>query len=162
MAELGLIAGIFGLVGAGTKLSITIFDFASTIGHAGKELQDFGTANSQLCSFLQQLHILLNHAHFKHVRTFVTDAERTVRQCQSPFVDVESIISALRKKKGDDTSPSVDFVDKLAETLSQKPCGDKRHAGLEEAQFAATTQNLVISQQCAVERLEEYEERGRE
>ncbi|KAK3626765.1 hypothetical protein LTR56_019583 [Elasticomyces elasticus] len=190
MAELGLIAGIVGLVGAGAKLSIAIFDFASTIGHAGKELQNFGTEISQLCSFLQQLHILLNHAHFKHARTFVDDAERTVRQCQSAFVDVESIISGLRKKKGDDTFPSVDFVDKvkwtfkrsrvlalrstlesckltlnvmlstmqLAETLSQKPCRDREHCGLEEAQFAATTQNLVISQQCAVERLEEYED----
>lgn len=64
MAEIGLIASLIGLVGAGTKLSIAIFDFASSIGHAGNELQHVAQEISLLCSVLEQLQGLLEHAHF--------------------------------------------------------------------------------------------------
>jgi hypothetical protein len=39
MEAIGAIASIIGVVGAGAKLSILLFEFASTVGSAGQEVR---------------------------------------------------------------------------------------------------------------------------
>jgi hypothetical protein len=39
MAEIGAIASIIGVVGAGSKLSLILFEFGSSIGSAGSEVR---------------------------------------------------------------------------------------------------------------------------
>jgi hypothetical protein len=43
MAEIGAIATIVGIAGAGAKLSIVLFEFASQVGSAGLEIRQIGT-----------------------------------------------------------------------------------------------------------------------
>lgn len=189
MAEIGLVASIIGIVGAGAKLSIIIFDFASTIGTAGRELQSLGTEISLLCSVLKPLQSLLDHAHFHSSQGAKYDLRRIVDDCRKVFVEIDDIFSGLQSARGSYLFPSVDFVGKVKWTFKKskvlmlrstldsckltlalmlstmqsaeraterqalKIDGDKNGE-----QDQAMTQSLVISQQCAIEQLEQYED----
>ena len=120
MAEIGIIASVVGIVGAGTKLSIVIFDFAASIGAAGRELQDVATEISGLCSVLKQLQGVLEHAHFRPSERAIESAQRIIEQCLKVFTDIDDIIVELKRAKGNDLFPSVDFVSKVKWTFSKK------------------------------------------
>ena len=120
MAEIGIVASVIGVVGAGTKLSITIFDFAASIGNAGRELQNVATEISGLCSVLKQLQMLLEHAHFKPSETAIESAQKIIGQCSKVFTEINEIVGELRRAKGDELFPSVDFVSKVKWTFSKK------------------------------------------
>ena len=120
MAELSIVASVIGIVGAGTKLSIAIFDFAASVGRAGRDLQHVAIEISDLCSVLKQLQILLEHAHFQTSRTAIEAAERIIRQCSRVFAEIGEVVGELRRARGDDLFPSVDFVSKVKWTFSKK------------------------------------------
>lgn len=121
MAELGLIASIVGIAGAGAKLSITIFDFASTMGNAGRELQDISTEISLLCSVLKQLEVVLAHAHFRSSPAARDTSEKILTKCNVVFDELGSIIGKLRSGKSDEGDfTSFDFADKVRWTF-QRP-----------------------------------------
>lgn len=121
MAEIGLIASIIGVAGAGAKLSILIFDFASTIGTAGHELQDISTEISLLCSVLRQLENVLSHAHFRYSNAAVDASERILRKCDDALKEIRSIVSGLRSAKDEDREgiPSFEFVSKVKWTFQR-------------------------------------------
>jgi hypothetical protein len=52
-AEIGAIASIIGVAGAGAKLSIMLFEFASSVGSAGTEVKRIGIEISLFCSVLR-------------------------------------------------------------------------------------------------------------
>jgi hypothetical protein len=54
MAELGLLANLTAVIGAGLQLSIALYGFASTVGSAGREIEDMGCDLSLLCRVLKQ------------------------------------------------------------------------------------------------------------
>lgn len=120
MAEIGIVASVIGIVGAGTKLSIVIFDFAASIGTAGRELQNVATEISGLCSVLKQLQTVLEHAHFQPSAEAIESAQKIIEQCLKVFTEIEDVVAALRRAKGDDLFPSVDFVGKVKWTFSKK------------------------------------------
>jgi len=55
MEAIGAIASIVGVAGAGAKLSIVLFEFASTVSSAGQEVRQIGIEISLFCSVLKQL-----------------------------------------------------------------------------------------------------------
>jgi hypothetical protein len=120
MAEIGIIASVIGVVGAGTRLSIVIFDFAASIGNAGRELQNVATEISGLCSVLKQLQMVLEHAHFQPSETAIESAKKIIGQCSKVFTEINEIVGELRRAKGDELFPSVDFVSKVKWTFSKK------------------------------------------
>ena len=120
MAEIGVVGAIVGLVGTGTKLSIAIFDFAASIGNAGRELQNVATEISDLCSMLKQVQTVLEHAHFLPSETAIAAAQRILNQCSKVFGEIDEIVGELRRTKGDEVFPSVDFVSKVKWTFSKK------------------------------------------
>lgn len=109
-----------GIVGAGTSLSIAIFDFAASVGAAGRELQHVATEISGLCSVLKQLQTILEHAHFQPSSTAVEEVQRIITQCLSVFNEIEEIVVALRGARGDELFPSMDFSSKVKWTFSKK------------------------------------------
>ena len=120
MAEIGIIASVIGIVGAGTKLTLIIFDFAASIGASGRELQNIATEISGLCSVLKQLQTVLEHAHFRPSKTAIESAQRIIEQCGKVFAEIDEIVGELRRAKGDELFPSVDFVGKVKWTFSKK------------------------------------------
>lgn len=115
MAEIGLIASIIGVAGAGAKLSIAIFDMASTIGGAGKELQDLSTEISLLCSVFKQLETLLLHAHFRYSNAAADTTRKILERCKEVFNELDDVVKDLWPRKNDGMAgiPSVDFVTRV-------------------------------------------------
>ena len=120
MAEIGIVASVIGIVGAGTKLSIVIFDFAASVGAAGRQLQNVATEISGLCSVLKQLQTVLENAHFHPSQDAIESAQRIIEQCLKVFTELDDVLGELRRVKGDDLFPSVDFVGKVKWTFSKK------------------------------------------
>ncbi len=116
----GIIASVIGIVGAGTKLSITIFDFAASIGAAGRELEHVATEKSGLCFTLKELQTVLEHAHFQPSSTAIKEVHRIVDQGQRVFEEVDGIVASLRKTRGDDMFPSVDCISRVKWTFTKK------------------------------------------
>ncbi|KAK6428836.1 hypothetical protein LTR95_015016 [Oleoguttula sp. CCFEE 5521] len=121
MAELGVAASIIALVGTGTKLSIAIFDFAATVGGAGKELQHVATEISGLCSVLQHLRALLTHAHFKPSRAAVESVQKITDHCESTFSEIDAVVTGLRGHVSDSLFPATtpDFANRVKWTFKK-------------------------------------------
>lgn len=121
MAEIGLIASIIGVASVGFKLSIAVFDFASTIGAAGKELQDVGTEISMLCSVLNQLETVLQHAKFHYTAAAEETTKRILRECRAKFDELDEILVKLKSSRAEDLGllPSVDFVARVKWTFQR-------------------------------------------
>jgi hypothetical protein len=60
MAELGVLANIVAVVGAGLQLSVGLYDFASTLGSAGREIEDMGYDITLLCAVLKRVQSTLD------------------------------------------------------------------------------------------------------
>ena len=121
MAEIGCIASVIALVGTGTKLSIAIYDFAASVGNAGKDLQKVATEISDLCSVLKQLQTLLEHRHFQPSKTAIEDAQKIVDRCNLVLTEINGIVAGLRGGKVDEIFPSVapDFKNKVKWTFTK-------------------------------------------
>jgi hypothetical protein len=62
MAEIGATASVIGIAGTGAKLSIALFEFASTIGYAATEITAIGIEVSQFCVVVKQIESTLTKA----------------------------------------------------------------------------------------------------
>jgi hypothetical protein len=98
MAELGLLANLVAVVGAGLQLSVGLYDFASTLGSAGREIEDMGYDITLLCAVLRRVQSTLDNP--KSTRLSVTAIQTTqeiVRRCRKILDDIKGILSKLRK-----------------------------------------------------------------
>lgn len=103
MAEVGALASVIGIAGAGAKLAIAIFEFASSIGSAGSEIMSVGTEISQFCAVVKQIESALRKAK-KTVRyslTALLAIESIVDRCQNTFKEIENILDGLRRGKAE-------------------------------------------------------------
>lgn len=102
MAELGALANLAAVVGAGLKLSILLFDLASSLHSAGSEMQTLGTEISLFCSVLKQVQSVLLKA--KSFRSSVSANRATqdiLDRCQVIFKELETVVNGVRSKGGD-------------------------------------------------------------
>ncbi|MCJ1248300.1 Adaptor for signal transduction [Trapelia coarctata] len=96
MAELGLLANLVGVVGAGLRLSLMLYEAASTFGSAGKEIRLMASDVSLFCSVLKQVHSMLTKA--KAFRLSITAGQTTqdiIDRCQSIFDEIKEILDRL-------------------------------------------------------------------
>src|SRR5271156_4190440 len=101
MAELGVLASLVNVVGAGLQLSVALYDFASTLGSAGREIEDMGYDITLLCAVLKRVQSTLDNP--KSTRLSVTAIQMTqdiVGRCQRILDDIKGILSKLRKVDG--------------------------------------------------------------
>lgn len=111
MAEvLGAIASIVGIVAAGAKLSIALFDFAGSIGSAGSEVRAIGTEITLFCSVLQQLERTLAKAKDRRYSiSAIETTQKILEHCQLIFEEIDGIVTRLRKQKPSSGEVSLDF-----------------------------------------------------
>lgn len=120
MAELGAVSAIIALVGAGTKVSIALFDLASAVGAAGKELQYIATEVSLFCSVLKELQSTLEDADsYSLTPAAISLARRIADECQAVISEIEGTVNSLRKAQGPSDFPSVDWIDKVKWTFKR-------------------------------------------
>lgn len=96
MEAIGAIANIVGVAGAGAKLSIVLFEFASTFKSAEQEVRQIGIEISLFCSVLKQLQSTLTKA--KACRYSLSAIETTAEildRCQEIFNEIEAIVTDL-------------------------------------------------------------------
>jgi hypothetical protein len=121
MEAIGAIASIIGVVGAGAKLSIVLFDFASTVGLAGKEVRQIGIEISLFCSVLKQLQSTLAKAKaFRYSLGAIETIQEILDRCQEVFKEIEGIINGLRKRGGErSTEAAPDLVARVKWTFKR-------------------------------------------
>jgi hypothetical protein len=98
MAELALLANLAAVVGAGLQLSVGLYDFISTLGSAGREIEDMGYDITLLCAVLKRVQSILDNP--RSTRLLVTVIQTTqdiVKRCQRILNDIKGILSKLRK-----------------------------------------------------------------
>ncbi|KAL9121585.1 MAG: hypothetical protein Q9187_001855 [Circinaria calcarea] len=120
MAELGAIASIIGIIGAGAKLSIVLFDFGNSIGSAGSQVRSIGTEISLFCAVLKQLERTLAKA--KDRRYSISAIETTqeiLEQCQVVFNELQAIFDSLIKSKPSSSETTIDILGRLRWVLKR-------------------------------------------
>lgn len=108
MEALGAVASIIAIVHTGSKLSVTLFDFASSLGSAGAEVRAIGTEISLFCSVLKQLERALAKA--KNRRYSISAIEVTQQildQCRTVLEEIEQIVEGTKKKNSAESSIDV-------------------------------------------------------
>jgi hypothetical protein len=121
MAEIGAIASIIGVVGAGAKLSIILFEFASTVGSAGAEVKRIGIEISLFCSVLKQLQSTLTKAKaYRYSLSALQTTQEILDRCQEIFKDIEDIVDGLRKRRtGEAAETSMDLISRAKWTFKR-------------------------------------------
>jgi hypothetical protein len=116
MAEIGAIATVIGIAAAGAKLSIALFDFASTLGSASTEITAIGTEISQFCVVVKQIESTLRKARttVRYSLTALAAIEQITGQCQPVFDKFEEILEDLKKGKAEPN-----FLGRLKWTLKR-------------------------------------------
>lgn len=116
MAEIGAIASVIGIASTGAKLSIALFDFASTIGSAATEITSVSTEISQFCVVVKQIESTLRKARttVRYSITALAAIEQITGQCQPVFDEFEKILKELKKGKAEPN-----FLGRLKWTLKR-------------------------------------------
>ena len=138
MAELGVLANLVGVVGAGLNLSVALYDFASTLGSAGREIEDMGYDITLLCAVLKRVQSTLDSP--KATRLSVTAIQTTqdiVNRCQKILDDIKDILKKLRK----DGQSTIDVLAKVKWTLKRPKILMLRGS----LQSCTTTLHLMLS-----------------
>ena len=136
MEAVGAVASIIGIVGAGAKLSITLFDFASTIGSAGAEVRAIGTEISLFCSVLKQLERTLTKANNKRYSISAIEATQEILDTTTGVLgEIEDIINGIQKHKGQSTEPTIDLTAKIKWTLRKRSKIQRHRAMLESCKI---------------------------
>ena len=95
-----LSASLAGIIGFSLKLSITLYDFASTLGTAGRDVRQLGSDVTLFCAVLKQVQSVLGKA--KGCRASLTAIESTqevVDRCQQVFGQIQEVIGKLQNEE---------------------------------------------------------------
>ncbi|CZR66657.1 uncharacterized protein PAC_16558 [Phialocephala subalpina] len=169
MEAIGAIASIIGVAGAGAKLSIVLFEFASTVGSAGQEVKRIGVEISLFCSVLKQLHSTLTKAKaYRYSLRALDTTQEILDQCQEVFKEIESILNGLRKGGVQGSAESsVDLVARVKWTFKRsqvqvlratlESCKATLHLMLTTLEFA---QKIATRRISTIETLAEDEHEG--
>lgn len=107
MAEIGAIASIVGLAGAGVKISLTLFDLADRVGSTGAEVKLVATELSLFCSVLQEVNVGIEDIGTTHLTPAALNvlSEVTVR-CADVVADIKTTVDSLTKGQSLSTFPA--------------------------------------------------------
>ena len=61
MAEFSLLANLTNVIGAGLQLSAVLYDFATNIGTAGRDIRLLGTDVTLFCAILKEVRFIFSH-----------------------------------------------------------------------------------------------------
>jgi hypothetical protein len=125
MAEIGLIASVIGVAGAGLKLSITLYTFSETVATAADSIKAIAKDVSLTSAVLEELGSNLKHdeqarlysgAALKTAQTVVVDCEAVFKQIDGALSKSMERISGLSsngKRKGKGGKVVLSAMEKL-------------------------------------------------
>ena len=136
MEAVGAVASIIGIVGSGAKLSIAVFDFASTIGSAGAEVRAIGTEISLFCSVLKQLERTLAKAKNRRYSISAIEATQEILDAtRGVFEEIEDIVNGFQKNKRRSEEQSIDLAARIKWTLGKRSKIQRHRAMLESCKI---------------------------
>ena len=120
MAEIGIIASIAGIAAAGTKLSVALFDFGSTIGSAGHEIAQVASEILLFCAVLKQVQSKLKRAKSsRYSLGAIQTTQEILDRCEHVFKEIETIIDSLRKENVNSRDSIVDWKARIKWTFKR-------------------------------------------
>jgi len=120
MAEIGAIASIVGVAGAGAQLSLVLFEFASIVGSARVEVERVGMEISQFCAVLTQLRSTLKKARARRFSvSAISTTQDILERCQQVFKEIEDIVVPLQRGTGNPKETSTDLMARVKWTFKR-------------------------------------------
>lgn len=110
MAEIGLIASIVSVAGAGLQIAMSLRQLASEIREAAHEVHDVATSVSLFSMTLKQVGNCVKDNASPHSESALVTLEEIITNCRSTFNKIESMISQVRKdshRRGDQEAMSL-------------------------------------------------------
>ena len=102
MAELGLIASVIGVAGAGIKLSITLYTFSETVATAAGSIKAIAKDVSLTSAVLEELGSNLKHD--EQARLYSANALKTAQtvivDCEAVFKQIDGALSKSMERIG--------------------------------------------------------------
>ena len=109
MAEVSVLANFAAVITAGLQLSLVLYDFASTIGSAGKEIKSVAREVSLLCRALKQVESMLSKTKAFRVSTNAIQLTQDILdRCQEIFDELDGVLQSLQKD-----SKSMDILSRV-------------------------------------------------
>ena len=116
MAELGLLANLAAVIGAGLQTSIALYSLANTIGSAGRELEDTASDISLFCRVLKQVQKSLdNPTSARLSATAIQDTQDVVKRCNAIIEEITNSLQSMTGSK----STSIDLVGRVKWTFKR-------------------------------------------
>jgi hypothetical protein len=123
MAELGLLANLAAVIGVGVQTSIALYNLASTIGSAGRELEDMGSDINLFCRVLRQVQkSLTNPTSARLSMTAIEDTQDVVTRCHAILEDIKNSLEKINggKQASIDVVGRVKWIFKRPKILMQR------------------------------------------
>ncbi|MCJ1403544.1 hypothetical protein MMC11_006767 [Xylographa trunciseda] len=96
MAEIGLIASVVGVAGAGVKLSLTLREFACEVHDAGRNIHDIASSVSVFSTTLTEVKRCIQSSTSPHSDSALDTIEEIVGNCKRIFREIRSMIKLVR------------------------------------------------------------------
>lgn len=136
MEAIGAVASIIGIVTAGAKLSIALFEFGNSIGSAGAEVRAIGTEISLFCAVLKQLERTLSKARNRRYSISAIEVtQQILDQCRKIFQEIEGLIGGLQRTKDEFSEPSISLKGRVKWTLVKRSQMRMHRATLESCKI---------------------------
>lgn len=143
MAELGIAAGVAGVVGFGAKLSVALYDFATTMAVARREIFSVAQEVAQSSAALKQVSKTISNPRTARHSTSAIGAILDITiSCQDRFTELNSIVDRLQAEKPKNGEVSVSFVAKVKWVFGRR---SKVHDLREELNATKLTLLLMMS-----------------
>ena len=99
MVEIGALANFACVIGAGLQLSMVLYDLASTVGFACKEIKSVAREVSLLCRVLKQVQSTLSKVKAFRVSTNAIQLTQDILdRCQEIFDELDLVLKCLQKE----------------------------------------------------------------
>ena len=146
MAELGLLANLAGVVGAGLQLSEILYNFARVLGRAAREISLLHCEVALFCTVLKSVQSVLNKASKSRFSLSALDTtQEVIDRCQEIFTQIRKIVQDLRNGR----SQGVSLASRVKWTFKQA----KVQALQESLKFCTMQLQLMITTLSLGERL---------
>jgi hypothetical protein len=99
MAEIGLLASVLQVAGAGLKLSQTLYQYADSVASADRRVKDIATEVELTSRIIEELGTLFELQETSQLlsQNALNTANKTVRECSSVFTELEAALKKTKK-----------------------------------------------------------------
>jgi hypothetical protein len=99
MAEIGLLASVLQVAGAGLKLSQTLYQYADSVASADRRVKDIATEVELTSRIIEELGTLFELQETSQLlsQNALNTANKTVRECSSVFTELDAALKKTKK-----------------------------------------------------------------